>query len=102
MQFFPLLAEEQLYDGFIKAFVVETRSVLLIQQQGIVSVVENRCPHLDAPLEFGKINNGNIRCPLHGMEFSLVSGAGIGPAFCTGGVKVFQVVIVDSVVGIYI
>lgn len=102
MPFYPLLAEEQLYNGYIKAFVVETLPVLLVQYQGVVSVVENRCPHMGAPLDFGRVDNGNIRCPLHGMEFSLASGAGIGPSFCTGGLKVYQVMNVDGVVGISI
>lgn len=102
MNFYPLLEKDKLFDGYIKPFVVEALSVLLIQQHGVVSIVENSCPHMDAPLDFGKIRNGNIRCPLHGMEFSLATGAGIGSAYCTGGLKVYQVVNVDGVVGVYI
>lgn len=102
MTFYPLLEKDKLYDGYVKSFISEGVSVLVVQQQGVVSIVENRCPHMDAPLDFGKIHNGNIRCPLHGMEFSLTSGAGIGPAACTGGLKNFQAVIVDGVIGINI
>lgn len=102
MTFYPLLEKDKLYDGYVKSFISEGVSVLVVQQQGVVSIVENRCPHMDAPLDFGKIHNGNIRCPLHGMEFSLTNGAGIGPAACTGGLKIFQAVIVDGVVGINI
>ncbi len=61
-------------------------------------MVENRCPHRDAPLDFASLSNGNIRCPLHKMEFALDDGHGIGLAVYTVGFTVFTVKIVDEVV----
>ena len=62
-------------------------SVLLMQQNGEIFVVENRCPHRGAPLDFASVSNGNIRCPLHKMEFALSDGHGIDQAICTGGLR---------------
>ncbi len=100
MQFYPLKNQQDLYHGYLHAFVVKDISVLLIQQMGEIFVVENRCPHRDAPLDYASISNGNIRCPLHKMEFALSHGHGIGPAICTGGLEVFEVKVVDGVVGL--
>ena len=65
-------------------------------------MVENRCPHRDAPLEFASLSNGNIRCPLHKMEFALDDGHGIGPATCSCGIKVFKTDVIDEMVGVYL
>ena len=53
--------------------------MVLIQQNGEIFVVENRCP-------------------LHKMEFALDDGHGIGFAVYTVGFTVFTVKIVDEVV----
>jgi phenylpropionate dioxygenase-like ring-hydroxylating dioxygenase large terminal subunit len=36
---------------------------------GHVNAMWDRCPHMNAPLHKGKINNEQIACPFHGMEF---------------------------------
>jgi phenylpropionate dioxygenase-like ring-hydroxylating dioxygenase large terminal subunit len=37
---------------------------------GVVTVLNNRCPHRFAPLHMGKVcANGNLRCGYHGLEF---------------------------------
>ena len=41
-------------------------------------VVENRCSHQDQPLERGRIRNGYIICPVHGMRYKLESGEPVG------------------------
>lgn len=35
---------------------------------GAVNAVEDYCPHRGAPLSMGRIANGNVACPYHGVE----------------------------------
>lgn len=102
MTFYPLLEQHRLYNGFIKSFDVAEVSLLLVHQNNENFVLENRCPHQDAPLDYATLKQGVIRCPLHGMEFCLRDGSGIGPGVCTGGIKVYETAVIDGFVGVYL
>ena len=52
--------------------------LLVCNSGGEFVVVENRCSHQDQPLERGRIRNGYIICPVHGMRFRLASGEPVG------------------------
>lgn len=52
--------------------------LLVCNAGGEFYVVENRCSHQEKPLEGGRIRNGYIFCPVHGMRYKLDSGEGIG------------------------
>lgn len=53
--------------------------ILLIENNGQVFALENRCPHAGKPLDGGNIHKGTIRCPFHGAEFRLDNGAHLSP-----------------------
>ncbi len=79
----PFCALEQLnklYDGYKRAFCVNGHNVLLLQEEGKLYIIENRCPHMDVALEYADILPGQkIRCRAHGIEFDLNSGRAGGP-----------------------
>ena len=77
--FIPLAKLTDLYDGFQQAVMVAGKSHLLLQADGQVYLVENRCPHMDAPLLHGAIVGSTLRCKAHGIAFSLISGGAEGP-----------------------
>ena len=52
--------------------------LLVCNSGGEFVVVENRCSHQDQPLERGRIRNGYIICPVHGMRFKLENGEPVG------------------------
>ncbi len=80
MAFVALEQVSKLYDGYMKSFRVEGKNALLIQDEGKVFLLENRCPHMDVPLETGTLlPNLGIRCRAHGIEFNLETGAASGP-----------------------
>lgn len=79
MAFIKLANLIDLHDGYKQAVSVAGRKLLLIQDEGDVYVVENRCPHMDAPLTNGAVAAKAIRCPVHGIEFELDSGRSKGP-----------------------
>jgi nitrite reductase (NADH) small subunit len=43
-----------------------------------VFATEDRCPHKGGPLSQGIVHGTVVTCPLHGMVFSLESGAALG------------------------
>ncbi|MCR6652339.1 MAG: Rieske 2Fe-2S domain-containing protein [Cellvibrionaceae bacterium] len=78
MAFYSLANLVDLYDGFSAAHKVNGRPLLLIQDRGEVFLIENRCPHMDAPLASGRISEGAIVCRAHGIGFDLRSGRARG------------------------
>jgi len=79
MAFFALANLADLHDGFRAACIVNGRPLLLLQDNGQVFLIENRCPHMDAPLASGKLAEGAIVCRAHGIGFDLRSGRARGP-----------------------
>lgn len=43
-----------------------------------VFAVSDRCPHRGGPLSEGIVHDRKVTCPLHGMVFSLETGAALG------------------------
>ena len=60
-----------------------------------VVVVENRCSHQDQPLEGGRIRNGYIFCPIHGMRYKLSNGEAVGQ-LTRVPIKTFETRVVDG------
>lgn len=80
MAFFPLAQLSDLYDGYQKAFRVDGYSLLLCQLEGQTFLIENRCPHMDAPMtDAAQAPGCLLRCRAHGIEFSLKNGRALGP-----------------------
>ena len=74
MTFYPLERLMNLYDGYCRDFVVSGQPLLLVQDEGRCYILRNHCPHQQAPLSRASVAGGHIRCPLHGMSFSLLTG----------------------------
>lgn len=49
--------------------LLDRRIVLFRDANGVVTALPDRCPHRFAPLSAGKIVNGAILCPYHGLRF---------------------------------
>lgn len=58
--------------------VVDGRELLVCNSRDEIHVVENKCTHQDQPLVGGRVRNGYIFCPVHGMRFRLATGEAIG------------------------
>jgi class 3 adenylate cyclase/nitrite reductase/ring-hydroxylating ferredoxin subunit/CDGSH-type Zn-finger protein len=64
----------ELSEGEKKKYKIKDKEILLINQ-GEVFAIENRCPHMDLPLDIGQITHqGTILCPYHNSEFCFKSG----------------------------
>ena len=82
-----------------KSLAVEHRGLKLLvcNSGGEFVVVENRCSHQDQPLERGRIRNGYIICPVHGMRFRLESGEPVGQ-LTRVPIRLFESRVVDGAV----
>lgn len=54
--------------------VHEDLCILVCHTRGEHYAIENRCTHQDTALHEGRMRNGFISCPLHGVRFELKTG----------------------------
>lgn len=81
--FHRLIRTLDLYDGLRLPVKIGRRELLLIHEEGRSWLVDRRCPHADFPLERGSVHDATIRCPGHGLTFSLDNGrCRDNPHFC--------------------
>ena len=76
-------------EGRVRTAVVDGRSVALTRCGGRVGALDNHCPHQGGPLGEGSIENGWLRCPWHGYDYSPTTGkAGTASEKPAGGLPV--------------
>ena len=74
MTFHRLATRADLFDGYKQAFTVNGAAVLLVQTEGKIYAVENKCGHFGIALDTGRVTGTRIQCSQHGAEFDLCSG----------------------------
>ncbi|HRQ88920.1 MAG TPA: non-heme iron oxygenase ferredoxin subunit [Bacteroidia bacterium] len=90
MTFHPIARSEELEEGKGRPYQLEGHRLALVRHQGVVYALEDNCPHADASIAFGFVENGCIACPWHYAEFDLSTGAVLcGPA--TTGIPAYPV-----------
>jgi nitrite reductase/ring-hydroxylating ferredoxin subunit len=50
------------------------RPILIIEDQGQLFALDNRCPHMGFPLDRGSVEDGILTCHWHHARFDLASG----------------------------
>lgn len=60
--------------GAIKLAFVEGQQILVVNVDGTLRAIANSCPHAGASLFGGKLVDGKIRCPAHGLLIDLATG----------------------------
>jgi nitrite reductase/ring-hydroxylating ferredoxin subunit len=71
------LAELQ-HDGH-RVVAAGGRTVLVLESEGAVYAVDNRCPHMGFPLSRGTVNDGILTCHWHHAKFDLAGGCTFDP-----------------------
>ncbi|MFD2644510.1 Rieske (2Fe-2S) protein [Pseudomonas japonica] len=72
-----------LHDGYRKAFRVNGQALLLLVVDNRPVLIDERCPHQGASLAAATVEGDVLRCPRHGLAFSLSSGRALQPG-CAG------------------
>ncbi|MFC4595483.1 Rieske (2Fe-2S) protein [Sphingobium tyrosinilyticum] len=81
MHFVDVCALQDIPNGKHRAFVIEGVSILIFRINNEVHALENRCTHLDFPLQGGRQIGSTIVCRKHGARFDICTGkAVVGPA----------------------
>ncbi len=75
MPFYKLAEKSELTNGYRKAFSVEDHSLLLIQEEDEIFLIENKCGHFGVPMEQAQITGTTFICREHGISFDLKTGA---------------------------
>lgn len=71
MAFYPLIKLHRLVEGYRGCFRVAGRELLLIHENGRSHLIDSRCPHAGRSLANGSCDGKVLRCPVHGLGFSL-------------------------------
>ncbi len=66
---------EELEEGKGRPYQLEGHRIALVRHEGVVYALDDLCPHADASIAFGPVENGCIACPWHYAEFDLRTGA---------------------------
>jgi nitrite reductase/ring-hydroxylating ferredoxin subunit len=78
MNFYPLDDICNLREGYSKCFTIEGKELLLVQSDGLIRLIDNRCPHDGYSLKKARLSNGCIECPKHRISFQLADGSPLG------------------------
>ncbi len=82
--FAPVAALEELPVGAMRRVTRGDLDVLLAHTSGGLVAVDDRCPHMAAPLSLGELEGCVVGCPLHSGRFDL-AGGGVVQFPTTGG-----------------
>lgn len=58
---------------------VDGRPIAVIEHEGTVHAVDNRCPHMGFPLSEGSVEDGILTCPWHHARFEVSCGDTFDP-----------------------
>jgi nitrite reductase/ring-hydroxylating ferredoxin subunit len=72
--FRPALPEAELAPGAMRRVSFGDLDILLAHTALGVCAVDDRCPHMSAPLSIGTLDGCVVACPLHSGRFDLVGG----------------------------
>lgn len=78
-------------------------NIILIRTQHGVFALENRCGHMEVPLDDGKVEEGTVVCAVHGISFRLEDGSVSNRPWenCTA-MKTYDISLKDDVIGVEI
>ncbi|MEM4251599.1 MAG: Rieske 2Fe-2S domain-containing protein [Candidatus Bathyarchaeia archaeon] len=64
----------ELAPGGLKYVKVHGREIVLCNCDGRLYAVDNRCGHMNAPLNMGTLEGHILTCPLHSVQFDVRTG----------------------------
>jgi nitrite reductase (NADH) small subunit len=86
-------------DGTVVTRTVNGRSVVIARRspnEDVIVAFDTRCPHMQAPLRFGRVVDGEVVCPWHFFRFDTTTGQAVGCDKSIMKLKTYPVQIVDG------
>lgn len=81
--------KKELADGRVMSATAGHTGICLVNFEGKLCALNNRCPHQGGPLGEGSIEKGWLRCPWHGWDFHPCTGK--PPGGYDDGVETYEV-----------
>jgi 3-phenylpropionate/trans-cinnamate dioxygenase ferredoxin component len=72
--FEPTVRVDELPAGALRRVTFGDLDVLLVHASNGIAAIDDRCPHMSAPLSLGELDGCLIACPLHSGQFDLATG----------------------------
>ena len=72
--FEPALPVDELPPGGMRRITYGDLDVLLANTSKGIVAIDDRCPHMSAPLSLGELDGCLLACPLHSGQFDLATG----------------------------
>lgn len=60
--------------GRMKHIELNGKEIMIVNLDGKIYALNDRCSHTNAPLSMGHIQNSVITCPMHGARFDITTG----------------------------
>lgn len=99
MNYQTIAPSAELEDSKGRPYELEGHRIALIRHDDSIYALDDLCPHADASIAFGPVENGCIACPWHYAEFRLSTGEVLsGPA--VRGIRTYAVRELDGEVQI--
>lgn len=96
-QFHPIDRSDAIPPGSTHGYVVSGLPVVVVNVQGELHCLEDRCSHSRSELSTGTLRGHRLQCPLHGATFDVRTGEHLSPpAF--RGVRSLPVQVRDGLV----
>src|SRR5438046_237130 len=73
-EFEPVFAAAELPSGEMRRVTFGDLDVLLANTSVGIVAIDDRCPHMSAPLSLGELDGCLVACPLHSGQFDLSTG----------------------------
>jgi len=80
MSYVKIMQANELMPGKKAIVEVNNKKILLVNCEGSVYALDNRCPHLGGSLGDGILENEKIICPRHGSMYDVRTGQNVGNA----------------------
>ena len=74
MEFKEIAKVDEIPSGEMKKYDIDGDEVTVAHLEDGFFAFNDRCPHMNSPLHLGKIEGGEIVCPLHKARFDLKTG----------------------------
>jgi 3-phenylpropionate/trans-cinnamate dioxygenase ferredoxin subunit len=72
--FVPVIGIEELPRGAMRRVSFGDLDILVANTSEGIFAIDDRCPHMSAPLSLGELEGCLIACPLHSGQFDLATG----------------------------
>lgn len=74
MEYKIIAQTNELANGDKKKIVYNNQEILLVNIEGTLYAIDNKCPHMGGSLADGNLDGYNIVCPRHGSAFDVRTG----------------------------